>query len=114
MNAKIEFKLQFTATPVFNSLFDWCFQMMCLFSGAPKNPEDDTVMQNHGAEALHHAEKSLMHAIRTKDKKHRMIQIAKPWMIRRWSEWRLANGKPLFQIPKENLHLIDLQWTERE
>jgi len=28
MNAKIEFKLQVTATPGFVSLYDWCFQTM--------------------------------------------------------------------------------------
>jgi hypothetical protein len=53
-------------------------------SGAPEYPEDDTVMEMHGAEALNSALKSLMHAIGTKDKEaqqhaaHQMIQIAKP------------------------------------
>jgi len=36
---------------------------MWLFSGAPEDPEDDTVMEKHGAEALYSAVKSLMHAI---------------------------------------------------
>jgi len=118
MNAKIGFKLQVTATPGFHSLYDWCFQTMWLFSGAPEDPEDDTGMEKHGAEALYPAVKSLMHAIRTKDKEaqqdaaHRMIQIAKPWTIRRWSESKLANGKQLVRIPKENAHLVDLEWTE--
>jgi hypothetical protein len=120
MNAKIGFKLQVTATPGFHSLYDWCFQTMWLFSGAPEDPEDDTVMEKHGAETLYSAVKSLMHAIRTKDEEaqqdaaHRMIQIAKPWTIRRWSESKLANGKPLVRIPKENAHLVDLEWTEEE
>jgi len=35
-------------------------------------------------------------------------------MIRRWSESKLANGKPLVRIPKEIAHLVDLQWTEDE
>jgi len=48
------------------------------------------------------------------DAAHRMIQIAKPWTIRRWSESKLANGKPLLRIPKENAHLVDLEWTEEE
>jgi hypothetical protein len=43
-----------------------------------------------------------------------MIQIAKPWTMRRWSESKLTNGKPLVQIPKENAHLVDLEWTEQE
>jgi len=120
MNAKIRFKLQVTATPGFHSLYDWCFQMMWLFSGAPDDPEDDTVMEKHGAEALYLAVKSLMHAIRTEneearqDAAHRMIQIANPWTIMRWSEWKLADGKPLVRIPKENAPLIDLEWTEDE
>ena len=77
-------------------------------------------MEKHGAEALYSAVKSLMHAIRTKDEEaqqdaaHRMIQIAKPWTIRQWSESKLANGKPLVRIPKGNAHLVDLEWTEEE
>jgi len=62
---------------------------MWLFSGAPEDPEDDTVMEMHSADALYSAVKSLMHAIRTEDEEakqdaaHRMIQIATPWTIRR-------------------------------
>jgi len=120
MNAKIGLKLQVTATPGFNSLYDWCFQTMWLFSGGPEDPEDDTGMEKHGAETLYSAVKSLMHAMRTKDEEaqqdaaHRMIQIAKPWTIKRWSELKLANGQPLVRIPKEKAHLIDLKWTEKE
>jgi len=83
MNAKIGFKLRATATPGFHSLYDWCFQMMWLFSGAPEDPKDDTVMEKHGAEVLYSAVKSLMHAIRTDNEEaqqaaaHQMIQIAK-------------------------------------
>jgi hypothetical protein len=51
MNARIGFKLQVTATPGFHSLYDWCSHTLCLFSGAPEDPEDDTVMAKHGAEA---------------------------------------------------------------
>jgi len=93
---------------------------MWLFSGAPEDPEDETVMEMYGADALYSAVKSSMHAIRTvdqdaqQDAAHRMIQIAKPWTIRRWSESNLANGKPLVRIPKENAHLVDLEWTEEE
>ena len=59
-------------------------------------------------------------AIRTKEEEaqqdvvHRKIQIAKPWMIRWWSESKLANGKPPVLIPKANAHQIDLEWTEEE
>jgi hypothetical protein len=70
---------------------------MWLFSVAPEDPEDDTVMDQHGADALYSAVKSLMHGIWTEDEEahqdavHRMIQIAKPWTMRRWSESTLAN-----------------------
>jgi len=93
---------------------------MWLFSGAPEDPEDETVMEMHSADALYSAVKSLMDAIWTEDQDtqqdaaHRMIQIAKPWTIRRWSEMKLANGKPLVWIPMENAHLVDLEWTEDE
>jgi len=84
MNAKIGFKLRVTATPGFYSLYDWCYQTMWLFSGAPEDREDETVKEKHGADALCSTVKSLMHAIRTEDEEaqrdaaHRMIQIAKP------------------------------------
>jgi hypothetical protein len=65
MNARIGFKLQVTATPGFHSLYDWCFQVMWLFSGSPEDPVDDTVMEMHSADALYSAVKSLMHAVRT-------------------------------------------------
>jgi hypothetical protein len=118
MNARIGFKLQVTVTLGFHSLCDWCYQAMWLFSGAPEDPEDETVMEMHGADALYSAVKSLMGAIWTKNQDaqqhaaHRMIQIATPWTVRRWSESKLTNGKPLVRIPKENAHLVDLEWTE--
>jgi len=97
MNAIIGFNLEVTATPGFHSLCDWCYQTMWLFSGAPEDPEDHTVMQKHGAEALYSAVKWLTHAIQTEDKEaqqdaaHQMIQIAKRWTIGRWSESEPAN-----------------------
>ena len=117
-NARNAFKLQVTVTPGFHSLHDWCYQAMWLFSGAPKVPEDEPVMEKHGADVLYFAVESLMQAIRTEDEEaqqdaaHWMIQIGKPWTIWRWSESKLANGKPVVQIPKENAHLVDLEWTE--
>jgi len=68
MKAKIGFKLQVTAMPGFHSLSDWCYQMMWLFSGVPEDPEDDAVMERHGADALYSTVKSGMHAVRTRDK----------------------------------------------
>ena len=120
MNARIGFKLEVTATPGFNSLYDWCFQTMWLFSGAPEDAADETAMEKHAAEALYSAVKCLMHAIRTEDLDaqqdavHWMIQIAKLWTIKRWSESKLANGKPPVQIANENPHLVHLEWTEEE
>ena len=78
------------------------------------------MMEKHSADALYSAVKSLIHTIGTEDEDaqhdaaHRMKQIAKPWTIRRWSELKLGNGKPLVRIPKENAHLVDLEWTEEE
>jgi len=93
---------------------------MCLISGVPEDPEDETVMEMHGADALYSALKSLMHAIWTEnqdaqqDGAHWMIQLAKPWKIRRWSESELTNRNPLLCIPQENAHLVDLEWNEDE
>ena len=93
---------------------------MWLFSGAPEDTEDETVMEKHGTDALYSAVKILMHAIRTEDQDaqqdaaHRMIQIAKPWTVRRWSKSNLANRKSLVWIPKENAHLVDLEWIVEE
>jgi len=120
MNARTGFKLQVTATLGFHSLYNWCFQTMWLFSGVPKDPEVQTVMEKHGTDALYSAVKSLMNAILTEDQDakqdvtHQMIQIAKPWTIRGCSESKLANGKPLVRIPKENANLVDLDWTEEK
>jgi hypothetical protein len=93
---------------------------MWLFPGAPEDPEDDTVMEMHSADALYSAVKSLIYAIQTEDNyaqpdmAYQMIQIDKPWKIRRRSESKLANGKPPVQIPKENAYHVDLKWTAAE
>jgi hypothetical protein len=77
-------------------------------------------MELHGAEALHSAVKSFLDASRTEDQEarqdvaHRIIQITTSGTIRRWSESKLANGKALVGIPKENAHRVDLEWTEEE
>ena len=120
MDANISFKLQVTTMPGFHSHYDWCYQTMWLFSGVPADPEDDTVMEKHGAEALYNAVKSLMHSNWTEDEEaqldmaHQMIQIAKLRRIRRWSKSKLANGKPRIWLPKEDAILIDLELTENE
>jgi SNF2 family DNA or RNA helicase len=46
-NVRIGFKLHVPATPGFHSLYDWCYQAMWLFSGAPEDPEDELEMEMH-------------------------------------------------------------------
>jgi chorismate mutase len=56
-------------------------------SGAPEDPEDDTVMERDSADALYSAIKSVMHAIWTQNEEaqqnmaYRVIQIVQPWTI---------------------------------
>jgi len=63
---------------------------MWLLSGVPDNPEDNSVMEQHGAEALHAKVKRLMHAIQSEneeaqqDAAHQTIKIGKSWTI----SWR--------------------------
>jgi len=120
MNATIGYRLQATATPWFHWLYDRWYQTIWLIPGAPEDPVDETVVAEHGAEALYSAVKSLMHAIRTEEEEaqldavHWMIQIAKSWTIRWWLESKFANGKPPVRIPTENIHRIDLKWTDEE
>jgi hypothetical protein len=93
---------------------------MWLLSDAPDDSEDDTVMEKYAAAALYSTLKSLMDAFWTKTKEAQqdgaywMMQIAKPWSISRRLELKLANGKPLVHILKENSHLIHLEWNEDE
>jgi len=120
MDVRIGLKLQVTAMPGFHSLYNWCFQTMLLFSDTTEDAQHRTVMEEHSTEALYSTLKSLIHAIRTEDQDaqqdaaHRMIQIAKPWTKRRYSESKSTHGKPLVRIPKKNAHLVDLEWTEEE
>jgi len=64
---RISFKLQVTATLGFHWLYDWCYQRTGQFSGTPEDLEDDTVEEEHGAEALYVAVKISMHVIREED-----------------------------------------------
>ena len=89
MSLKIRFKRQVTAIPGFHSLYNCCYQTRWLFSGAPEDPEDETMMEKHGIKALNGAVMCLTHTIRSEDEDiqhlaaHWMIQIAKPWAIKR-------------------------------
>jgi len=117
MKATTGFKLQVTATPGFHWLYDQCYQMTWLFSGAPGDPGVDSVMQNDGTEALYSAVKSVVLAIRTEDRKaqqhatHWMIQVTKPWTISGWSDSILAYVELFVRVPKYNAHRIAPQWT---
>jgi len=88
---------------------------MWLFLGVPRDPENDIVIEKDGAKALDSAVNSSMQAIWTDENDtqqnaaHWMIQIAKPWTIRKLSESKLGYGKPLVRIQKENAHLVDLE-----
>jgi hypothetical protein len=118
ITVRIGFILHVTATSGFPSLHDQCDHMIWLFSGAAEDPEDNRAMEEHRADTLDSAANSMMHVIWTEEEEaeqdmvHRMIQIPMPWIIWRWSESKLANGKPLVQIPTGNGPLIDLEWTE--
>jgi hypothetical protein len=84
MNAIIGLKLQVTATLGFHSLYDLCFQNICLFSGVPDNPEDNTVTEQHGGAELYLVVHSMRYATRTEyeeaqeDVAHKILYIAKP------------------------------------
>jgi hypothetical protein len=96
MNVKIGLKLQVTATPAFHSLYDWCFQTLWLCSGMPESPEDDIVMKKHGAEALYSTVKSRLPIGQNIEEEaeqnvaYWIIQIEKPWTIRRWPQSELT------------------------
>jgi len=80
--------------------------------------EDDTVVENRGVDAMYSAVTSMIHDIRTEDKEakkdavHRTTGISKHWMIESFSGLKLATGKPLLWIPKENAYLIFPEWIE--
>jgi len=68
MKARIGFKLQVTAKQGFHSFNNWCYHMMWQFAWVPEDPNDDTVMEKHGGDALYSAVKSLFDAIWSEDK----------------------------------------------
>ncbi|KAF8537453.1 hypothetical protein BDD12DRAFT_806924 [Trichophaea hybrida] len=87
VEAKIGVKLQVTVTPAYNMLNDRGNQTIWWLSGAPIRPEDNTLMELHGADALHMAVRSLTQGIRSDDDEaqkaaaEQIIRIAKPWTI---------------------------------
>jgi hypothetical protein len=77
--ARIAFNLEAVAVSHFHSLNDWGFESMWLYSSAPEDPEDDTVTNKHGADALYSEGNSFIHTIRNEDKESE--QDAAHWMI---------------------------------
>lgn len=120
MNTRVQFKLQITASLGLHAHLDWCYQTVWLFAGAPEDLVDNMAMEKHSAKELNCVLTCLIHAIQTKHNEaqnnvaHWMIHIAKPWAIRRWSEFNLVNGILYVQIPQENQHLVDLEWTQNQ
>jgi hypothetical protein len=91
---------------------------MWLLSDASGDPEDDTVMENHGTNAHFSAGMSLVQVILTADhdaQQHaanRMTQIAKRRNIRWWSKLNPTNGIAFVWILDGNTHLVDIKWLE--
>jgi len=91
---------------------------MLQFSGVPVAPDDDTVKEKHGADAMYSAVNSSMRAIWNEDEEAQrdtsrwMIKIAIGCAIRRWPEWKLADGNPYVRIPEGNAYMVDLTSTE--
>jgi len=104
INVRVWVKLQVTAILGFHSLLDWCYQTLWQFSNTPEDPEDDTVMENHCAEALYSTVISSMHVIRTEDYEaqqdaaHQILHVALPWQLGMRLEMNLANKKLLVSI----------------
>jgi len=73
---------------------------MFLVAGAPEHPEDETVLDMEGADALYSAVNSVMQATQTEnrdvqqDAGHRVIQIANLSMLRRWCKDMYAGVRP--------------------
>ena len=120
MEARICLNLQVISITGFHSVSDWCYQIMSLVSGSPKDLEDNAAIEKYSAEELFSAMESMMHTIRIEgryipqDTAHRMIQIASPGKIQRWTELKLVNSNPDIHILNLYTYLIDLKWTEEE
>jgi len=52
MSTRVEFNLLVTASLGYDSLLDWCYQTMLLFSAAQEDSDDDALKEKNGAEIL--------------------------------------------------------------
>jgi len=114
---RIEFKLQVTAVPGFHLLCNRCYKSISIFSDTTNDPENHTAIEQDGAVTLTSAAKYLIHAIWMDDNEHQqgatywIIQIANLWMMWNRSKPNLANANHFIRLPKQNVHLIHLEWT---
>lgn len=76
------------------------------------------MIDKHCADELYSTVNILMNAIQTEDEVahqdavHQMLQIAKSWKVRRWSELNLVTGKPPVQISMQSVLFIGFDWTK--
>ena len=118
--ADIGFKVQVTATPAYHSLRDWAHLTRWLFA-IPEVAEDPDAVAKHGPAALEKAVVDIQRAVSKDLPAHEqqaaaqaMIDVVRPWTIRRWTESKLASGAPLISIPTEIVHQVLLEWTAEE
>jgi hypothetical protein len=122
-DALVGFKVQVTATPAYHILKDMGSTTRWLFSNMP--PEefllDRDAVENHGPLATSTACNRLQVSISSGKSREEQQEAAQavidaihPWMIRRWSESRMASGAPLVPIPHATHHAVSLEWTIQE
>ena len=83
--------------------------------------EDPDAIARHGPAALEISIVDIQRAV-SKDlpvHEHQeagqaMIDVLRPWIIRRWAELKLASGAPLISMPSEIVHQVRLEWTAEE
>ena len=120
MEAKIGFKVQVTATPAYHSLRDWTNISRWLFV-IPNEVEIPDSVSYHGpialAKAVANVQRAVSKALPSDEQQaaaQAMIEVIRPWTIRRWTESKLASGAPLVAIPTEIVHQVTLEWTPEE
>lgn len=98
MKAEIGFKVQVTATPAYHSLRDWANLSRWLFA-IPHEVEVAESVSRHGPVALGKAVANVQRAVSKAlppDEQQaaaaEMIEVARPWTIRRWTESKLESG----------------------
>ena len=113
--ADIGFKIQVTATSAYHSLRDWANLTRWLFA-IPEVAEDRDAVTKHSPVTLEKAVMDIQHTVSKDLPAHEqqaaaqaMIDVVRPWMIRRWTESKLTSGAPLISIPTEIVHQVLLE-----